>query len=115
MCPVLRKRNMPNVDKEIHVTCASADVAVTYERHGNYVDVTFGYAQVTCFSLSTSRTLRLRTSRHIVPSLGLVSIQSCQRCGITPLVKQRALTSERKTHKTWNVNLEINIFLNFNS
>ena len=38
MCPFLRKRNMRNVDKEKHVTGASADVAATYERDGNYVD-----------------------------------------------------------------------------
>ena len=85
MCPVLRKRNMrrPNVDKEKHVTRVSADVAVTYERDGNYVDVTSGYARVTCFSWSTSRTLRLGTLRYIVPSSGLVLIQSCQRCGVS--------------------------------
>ena len=40
MCPVLRKRNMCNVDKEKHVTRVSADVALTYERDGNYVHIT---------------------------------------------------------------------------
>ena len=50
MCPVLRKRYMRNVDKEKHVTRVSADVAVTYERDGNYVDIASGYARVTCFS-----------------------------------------------------------------
>ena len=65
MCPALRKRNMRHVDKEKHVTRVSADVASTYERNGNYIDVTSGYERVTCFSLSTSHTLRLCTSRHI--------------------------------------------------
>ena len=76
MCPALRERDMRNVDKEKHVTRVSTNVALTYERDVNYVDVTSGYARVTCFSLSTSRMSRLRTSIHIVPSLGLVSIQS---------------------------------------
>ena len=49
MCPVLRKRNMRNVDKEKHVTRVSADVALTYERDGNYVDMTSEYARVACF------------------------------------------------------------------
>ena len=48
MCPVLHKRD---------VTRVSADVALTYGRDGNYVDVTSGYAQVTCFSCLISRTL----------------------------------------------------------
>ena len=82
MCPVLHKRNMCNVDKEKHVTRVSTDVALTHERVGNYVDITSGYARVACFPLSTSLTLRLRTSRHIVLSPGLVLIQSCPRCGI---------------------------------
>ena len=64
MCPVLRKRNMRNVGKEKHVTRVSADVALTYELDGNYVDVTSRYERVTCFSLSTSRTLCLCTLRH---------------------------------------------------
>ena len=63
MCPVLLKRNVRNVDKEKHVTRVSADVALTYERDGNYVDIASGYVQGTCFSLST---LRLRMSPHIV-------------------------------------------------
>ena len=83
MCPVLRKRNTRNVDKEKHVTGVSAEVALTYICDGNYVDVTSGYARVTCFSLSTLRTLRLRTLRHIVPSSGFVLIQSWPRCGLT--------------------------------
>ena len=36
---LLRKRNMRNIDKEKYVTRVSADVALTYERDGNYVDV----------------------------------------------------------------------------
>ena len=76
MCPVLRERNVRDVDKENHLTSVSSDVMLTYERDGNYVDVTSGYARVTCFSLSTSRALRLRTSRNIVPSSGLVLIPS---------------------------------------
>ena len=83
MCPVFRKRIMRNVDKEKHITRLSEDVALAYERDGNYVDITSGYARVKSFSLSTSRMLRLRTSPHIVPSSGLVLIQSCPRCGIT--------------------------------
>ena len=53
MCPVIRKRNMRNVHKEKHVTRLSADVALTYERDGNYVDITSGYTRVAVFSLST--------------------------------------------------------------
>ena len=34
---------MRNVDKEKHGTLVSADVALTYERDGNNVDVTSGY------------------------------------------------------------------------
>ena len=51
MCPVLRKRNMRNVDKEKHVTRVSADVALTYERDGNHDDVMSGYVRVTCVFL----------------------------------------------------------------
>ena len=72
MCPVLRKRDMCYVDKEKHATRVSADVALTYEHDGHYVEATSEYARVTCFPLSTSHTLRLCTSRHIVPSSGLV-------------------------------------------
>ena len=39
--------------------------------------------RVLCFSVST-----LRKSRHIVLSSGLVSIESCPRCGITDLPNQ---------------------------
>ena len=39
-----------------HVTRVSADLALTYERDGTYVDIKSGYARVSCFSLSTSRT-----------------------------------------------------------
>ena len=85
MCPVLIKCNMRNVDKEKHVNRVSADVALIYEHDVNYVDVTCGSAQVTCFSLSTSHTVCLSTSRHIVPNSVLVLIQSWPRCAITPL------------------------------
>ena len=40
---------MRNVDKQKHVTRMSADVALTYERDGSNVDITSGYARVTCF------------------------------------------------------------------
>ena len=65
---------MRNVDTQKYVTFVSADVVLRYERDGNYVDITSGYALVACFSLSTSRTLCLRTSPHIVPNSGLVLI-----------------------------------------
>ena len=52
------------------------------ETYGNYVNGTSEYVRVTCLSLSTLRKLRLRKSRHIVLSSGLVLIQSCpRRCG----------------------------------
>ena len=53
MCPILRKRNMRNVDKEEHVTRVSADVALTYERDGNYVELhVFPYRRPTRLRMS---------------------------------------------------------------
>ena len=72
MCPVVRNRNISKVDKKEHVTHVSVDIALRYKRDGNYVDVASGYARVSCFSLSTSRSLCLRRSRHIVSSSGLI-------------------------------------------
>ena len=50
MYPALCIRGMRNVDKENHVTRAYADVPLTYERDGDYVNGTAGYSRITCFS-----------------------------------------------------------------
>ena len=65
----MHKSNMRNVDKENQSTRAYSDIPLRYERDGNYVNGTSGYARVTCFSVSTLRMLRLRTSQPIVLKL----------------------------------------------
>ena len=57
MCPGLRKCNMRNVDKEKHVTQGCADVQLAYERDGNYVNGTSGYAWVTFSQIGTHRSV----------------------------------------------------------